>query len=855
MQSVKPGFPFVSFFSLIAGVGFALPAQNEAGIEAGVTGGATNPVPGLHAPRPERMDDPPASVAAMERRTSSAAAVVTFGTHTSVQVNVDSFGNNIVGDAANEPSIAIDPTNPNRIAIGWRQFDSVESNFRQAGVAYSTNAGQSWTFSGVLDPGRFRSDPVLAHDGFGNFYYSSLTYSQANPDLFEVHVFKSFNGGMTWPQAVYAWGGDKQWLIADDRASGVGAGHLYQSWNPVNSCCGFVDFTRSADQGATFQSPLALPDPRMMWGTLDTDSNGVLYLVGSSLDLRGHLVVRSQNARNSATMPIFDPPVYFDLGGFTGGFGGSAGPNPGGLLGQVWVAAHPAKPDHVYVLGSVVRFTDPTDVMFARSVDGGQTWSAPLRVNDDPEFNGAWQWFGTLSVAPNGRIDAVWNDTRNTGDATQSAVSYSYSMDEGQTWSVNEQVSPTFNSHAGFPQQDKIGDYYHMISDNGGANLAYAATFNGEQDVYFLRIQQDYNANGIDDDCDTACGAPATRCDVAGCGRSGDCNGNRVPDECEPDADCDRNGQRDICEIGAFPALDCNASRTIDFCEDNRDCNGNKRYDVCDLFAHGDCNRNGIPDDCDVVGHTSSDRNGDGVPDECQGSCCDCVGCRDLSADECYFVNGVFGAGTLCGDAGACQRPIFAYDQCALARELPSAPRFTTAFDNRCAAWDSPVEVPCPSNQPLGADLWYTYTAPCTGVVEFSTCDATGYDAMMAIYGSGNSCSCPTSNAGLLACGDDTCGFAGGPPVVDLQVIAGRCYTIRLGGWAGSTGAGELAVSYLGLCNPTDLNGDTVTDLADFALFQNCFGPVRTGCESADFNHDGVINLDDYRAFHAMFGQ
>src|SRR2546425_757448 len=62
-----------------------------------------------------------------------------FGT--SFQVNVNGSGQNIVGDAANEPSMCLDPNNPNRIAIGWRQFDSTNSNFRQSGVAYTTNAG------------------------------------------------------------------------------------------------------------------------------------------------------------------------------------------------------------------------------------------------------------------------------------------------------------------------------------------------------------------------------------------------------------------------------------------------------------------------------------------------------------------------------------------------------------------------------------------------------------------------------------------------------------------------------------------------------------------------------------------
>jgi hypothetical protein len=61
--------------------------------------------------------------------------------YVSVQVNVDRRGCNIVGDAANEPSVAVDPTDRRRIAIGWRQFDSVESNFRQPGWAYSHDAG------------------------------------------------------------------------------------------------------------------------------------------------------------------------------------------------------------------------------------------------------------------------------------------------------------------------------------------------------------------------------------------------------------------------------------------------------------------------------------------------------------------------------------------------------------------------------------------------------------------------------------------------------------------------------------------------------------------------------------------
>jgi len=59
-----------------------------------------------------------------------------------------------------------------------------------------------------------------------------------------------------------------------------------------------------------------------------------------------------------------------------------------------------------------------------------------------------------MSVAPNGRIDAVWLDTRDAqpfGDS--SALYYSYSIDQGTTWSVNEKLSDSFDPHVGYPNQ------------------------------------------------------------------------------------------------------------------------------------------------------------------------------------------------------------------------------------------------------------------------------------------------------------------------------------------------------------------------------------------------------------------
>src|SRR5687768_16731098 len=72
---------------------------------------------------PEQPDDPP-GIPARAPTGPSIASMIAFGRFAHVQVNVSPAGANIVGDAANEPSIAVDPTNHDRMVIGWRQFNT-----------------------------------------------------------------------------------------------------------------------------------------------------------------------------------------------------------------------------------------------------------------------------------------------------------------------------------------------------------------------------------------------------------------------------------------------------------------------------------------------------------------------------------------------------------------------------------------------------------------------------------------------------------------------------------------------------------------------------------------------------------
>src|SRR5437588_4784898 len=280
------------------------------------------------------------------------------GVFISYQVNVDANGMNIVGDAANECTISVDPTNTSKMAIGWRQFDSVLSNFRQGGWGYTTDAGMTWTFPGVLEPGVFRSDPVTNSDEAGTFFYLSLLQT------FCENMYRSTNGGQSWTELQadgLAGGGDKEWF-AIDKTNGPGHGFQYQSWYTA-TCSGSGQFSRSTDGGVTWQATIAVPNSADL-GTLDVATNGNLFIGGEGESNNVFYCIRSSNAQIGNQTPTFDQVTPVNMGGvLTGGI-----INPAGLDGQLFLAVDrsgTATNNNIYMLASVQpsgRTT--TDVMF-----------------------------------------------------------------------------------------------------------------------------------------------------------------------------------------------------------------------------------------------------------------------------------------------------------------------------------------------------------------------------------------------------------------------------------------------------------------------------------------------------------
>src|SRR5256884_3151774 len=235
----------------------------------------------------EKYDNPPAPPRKIE---TSPRMISQFGVFTSYQVNVDQNGNNIIGDAANECPISVDPTDGNKMTIAWRQFNNVTSNFRQGGWGYTTDGGLTWTFPDVLENNVFRSDPVTSSNETGTFFYLSLLQT------FCDDMWRSTNGGQSWtrlPPDGGAGGGDKEWLTID-KTNGPGHGFQYQSWDPT-TCRGSGQISRSTDGGGTWQAPIVVPNSADL-GTLDVPTNGNLFLGGEGDFHNVFYCIRSSNA-------------------------------------------------------------------------------------------------------------------------------------------------------------------------------------------------------------------------------------------------------------------------------------------------------------------------------------------------------------------------------------------------------------------------------------------------------------------------------------------------------------------------------------------------------------------------------
>ncbi len=272
---------------------------------------------------------------------------------------------------------------------------------RFTGYAYSTDGGLTFTDAGNLpvNAGGDAGDPVLARNNTtGRIYFSTLGYSVST-----IQLFRSDDNGLTWlPPVVATPGGvseDKQWMTVDNYA-GAGNGNLYLMSRRFGGTVG-IYFHRSTDHGSTFSTGLQLfTGGQGAFIEVDPAHNIYAFYINGA----GQILMRKSVDQGLTFAAAVT--VATGLGGSNGDLG-LTGLRQGTVSYASFrsnsfphAAINPVS-GHIYVTyNNNPAGVDKGDVFMVMSTDGGATWSAPVRVNDDLTTTDQWQ--PTIAVSPDG---------------------------------------------------------------------------------------------------------------------------------------------------------------------------------------------------------------------------------------------------------------------------------------------------------------------------------------------------------------------------------------------------------------------------------------------------------------------
>lgn len=406
-----------------------------------------------------------------------------------------------------EPTIAIDPRNPNIIVAGAQDYRLKEfGQHRWHGYYRSTDGGQTWTSmllpgfpgdpspEGIASPlhrSNTLSDPVLAFDRKGDVYYTGIAFNITNgvaQSSLVAFVAKYVNDGADYSGATVIHGplnDDKPWIVVDT-SGGQYDGNVYLAFDAnLTSTSHFATvLTHSSDGGRNFSEPFYVPkDETGELPGLTVDPSGDVYV---SSDCFNPVTGASLNYVQVSKVTNGGTSLAHNVKAVTNAcFLGLSSTLPGGSFRDFTIPQIASDSNAVYLVRDD-RGLGSSNVLFTKSMDGGITWTSSIMVNDFVTGTRTCcvptqHFFPSIAVS-GGIVNIAWYDSRLNNATTLNTldVYYAYSMSGGKSFSPNIRVTtasfdPNAVRRSDAPNNNEpfIGDYIQIAATPISAHVIW----------------------------------------------------------------------------------------------------------------------------------------------------------------------------------------------------------------------------------------------------------------------------------------------------------------------------------------------------------------------------------------------